>query len=130
MCTQPLKVCEKGRKWLFGSRLYRRETDGSWSPVWAFLFTDIIVLTSHMTRDRVFFVKETPIRLDDVVTLHFNLPKKHENEFRLLFGSDNSHHSRLDRILPLRTKKSNQVVLRTANVQLKCLWNLLLQRQM
>lgn len=70
-------MCEKGRKWLFGSRLYRRETDGSWSPVWAFLFTDIIVLTSHMTRDRVFFVKETPIRLDDVVTLHFNLPKKH-----------------------------------------------------
>ncbi|CAG7720198.1 unnamed protein product, partial [Allacma fusca] len=128
----PLKVNEKGRKWLFGSRLFRREADGSWAPVWAFLFTDIIVLTSHMTRDRVFFVKETPIKLEDVVTLHFNLPRKNENEFRLLFGPEpaQSHYGRFDRILPIyRRPKSNQIILRTTNLQLKSMWKLLLQRQ-
>lgn len=77
---QDFKVNEKGRKWLFGSRLFRKEGDGSWAPVWAFLFTDIIVLTSHTTRDRVFFVKESPIQLEDVVTLHFNLPRKNGME--------------------------------------------------
>jgi len=71
-------VCEKGRRWLFGSRLFRKESDGTFSPVWAFLFTDLLVLTSHHTRtDRVFFVKDAPVNLQDVTTLHFNIPKKH-----------------------------------------------------
>ncbi|XP_021948773.2 uncharacterized protein LOC110846360 isoform X4 [Folsomia candida] len=127
---QPVKVCEKGRRWLFGSRLFKKESDGSWSPVWAFLFSDIVVLTSHTTRDRVFFVKESPIRLEDVVTLHFNLPRKHENEFRLLFEPEPVYHSRLDKLLPLhRNKKSSQIALRAPNIQLKSIWKLLLQRQ-
>lgn len=83
-----MKVCEKGRRWLFGSRLFKKESDGTWTPVWAFLFTDIIVLTSHTTRDRVFFVKEPPISLTDVVTLHFNLPKKHGMYYIMNFTSD------------------------------------------
>lgn len=121
---------------LFGGALAKVEGRARLQPSWALLLTDLLVF-ARVSRDRVLFVTEEPLRLSSIAEACFTV-RKRPTEFRLQVAinangnPENGHaevvnsggcspHSRLRRRV---------LVLRAPSPELKAVWHNLLQRQM
>lgn len=138
--TQPFRLDEARRQWVFGGELYKFE-GRHLKQHWAMLFTDILLFTK-INRDRVIFVMEDPVPLSGVCQALFTIKKK-PTEFRLIVdtsvrvsGSGSGYLT-----TPKNQRPSNKnmgsgrchkktLVLRAPTVDLKATWNNLIQRQL
>lgn len=66
---------------LFGGSLAKVEGRGRLQPTWALLLSDLLVF-ARVSRDRVLFVTEEPLRLACIAEACFNV-RKRPTEFRL-----------------------------------------------
>ena len=89
-----------------------------WSPVFGFLFSDLLLIVTQPTRDRLFFVKQQ-VWLKELASLHFS--SGGDLDFKLVYA-----HAKRFRLL--RSEKA--VHLRVAGPGMKAMWKLLLQKQM
>lgn len=119
---------------LFGGALAKVEGRARLQPSWALLLTDLLVF-ARVSRDRVLFVTEEPLRLSSIAEACFTV-RKRPTEFRLQVAvnpnAENGHaevvnsggcspHSRLRRRV---------LIFRAPTAELKAVWHNLLQRQM
>ncbi|XP_041974629.1 uncharacterized protein LOC121729951 isoform X2 [Aricia agestis] len=122
---KPFVLSTGGRQWIFGGELSRVE-GRTVRPYWALLFTDLLLFAT-VSRDRVLFVTEEPVALATVSEAQFNIRKK-ATEFRLLLGRPGGE-SPLVSCSPRTPSKARPIVLRAPSVDLKAVWQSLLQRQ-
>ncbi|XP_058791920.1 uncharacterized protein LOC131664652 [Phymastichus coffea] len=146
---KPFALAVPGRQWLFGGALSKVEGRGRSQPTWALLLTDLLVF-ARVSRDRVLFVTEEPLRLACIAEACFTV-RKRPTEFRLQVTTQKNNpqpsapsenpsastelvqcagtgggsggcspHSRTRRRL---------IILRAPSAELKAVWHNLLQRQ-
>ncbi|XP_026501209.2 uncharacterized protein Psgef isoform X1 [Vanessa tameamea] len=122
---KPFVLNTAGRQWIFGGELSRVE-GRTIRPYWALLFTDLLLFAT-VSRDRVLFVTEEPVALGTVSEAQFNIRKK-ATEFRLILGRAGGE-SPLVSCAPRTPARSRPIVLRAPSIDLKAVWQSLLQRQ-
>ncbi|CAG9575463.1 unnamed protein product [Danaus chrysippus] len=122
---KPFVLSTAGRQWIFGGELSRVE-GRTIRPYWALLFTDLLLFAT-VSRDRVLFVTEEPVALGTVSEAQFNVRKK-ATEFRLILGRAGGE-SPLVSCAPRTPARSRPIVLRAPSIDLKAVWQSLLQRQ-
>ncbi|KAL0850554.1 hypothetical protein ABMA28_012329 [Loxostege sticticalis] len=122
---KPFVLSTAGRQWIFGGELSRVEGRAV-RPYWALLFTDLLLFAT-VSRDRVLFVTEEPVALGTVSEAQFNVRKK-ATEFRLILGRTGGE-SPLVSCAPRTPHRTRTVVLRAPSIDLKAVWQSLLQRQ-
>ncbi|XP_017779494.1 PREDICTED: uncharacterized protein LOC108564844 isoform X3 [Nicrophorus vespilloides] len=131
---KPFVLSKPGRQWIFGGDLSRVE-GRTVRQYWALLFSDIL-LFAKVSRDRVLFILEDPLPLSQITDFLFNVRKK-ANEFRIVLepgGGKNATSPTVHCGPDLsRTPRKNPgrrcLILRTPTVELKAVWQNLLQRQ-
>ncbi|XP_072153226.1 uncharacterized protein PsGEF isoform X4 [Bemisia tabaci] len=138
---KPFVVSTPGREWIFGGDLSRVEGK-TVRTSWAILFSDLLVF-AKVSRDRVLFITEEPLQLKTVKQALFNIRKK-ATEFRLLInmnknlnsdGSDSPESQVTGCGLPdfthtpQKNDKTRSVILRAPTLELKAVWQNLIQRQ-
>ncbi|XP_023245428.1 uncharacterized protein LOC106636519 [Copidosoma floridanum] len=129
---KPFTLAVPGRQWLFGGALAKVEGRGRLQPTWALLLSDLLVF-ARISRDRVLFVTEEPLRLACIAEACFTI-RKRPTEFRLQVttqcggtgggvgvGGGCSPHGR---------PRRRVLILRAPSPELKAVWHNLLQRQM
>ncbi|ENN71717.1 hypothetical protein YQE_11640, partial [Dendroctonus ponderosae] len=150
---QPFVLNKPGRQWIFGGDLGRVEGRNV-RQYWTLLFSDLI-LFARASRDRVLFITEDPLPLAHVTDMVFNVRKKGlfasandwgkiyfyffraDTEFRICTNSDAKRQATSPTIHCgpdlSRTPKKNScrktVILRAPTMELKAVWQNLLQRQ-
>ncbi|XP_064101580.1 uncharacterized protein LOC135212112 [Macrobrachium nipponense] len=143
--TQPFRLHDNRRQWVFGGELYKFE-GRNLKQYWVMLFNDLLLFTK-INRDRVIFVMEDPVPLTAVLHALFTVKKK-ATEFRLIIdttvkvaGATNSYMT-LPRTQRAARKKKNHntvtlgrenkrtLVLRAPTLELKATWSNLIQRQL
>ncbi|VVC92444.1 unnamed protein product [Leptidea sinapis] len=122
---QPFVLSTAGRQWIFGGELSRVE-GRTVRPYWALLFSDLLLFAT-VSRDRVLFVTEEPVALTTVSEAQFNVRKK-ATEFRLILGRAGGE-SPLVSCSPRTSARARPIVLRAPSIDLKAVWQSLLQRQ-
>ncbi|XP_068628558.1 uncharacterized protein PsGEF [Battus philenor] len=122
---KPFVLSTPGRQWIFGGELSRVEGRAV-RPYWALLFSDLLLFAT-VSRDRVLFVTEEPVSLGSVSEAQFNIRKK-ATEFRLILGRAGGE-SPLVSCAPRTPGRSRPIVLRAPSIDLKAVWQSLLQRQ-
>ncbi|XP_063890900.1 uncharacterized protein Psgef isoform X5 [Helicoverpa armigera] len=122
---KPFVLSTAGRQWIFGGELSRVEGRAV-RPYWALLFSDLLLFAT-VSRDRVLFVTEEPVALGTVSEAQFNVRKK-ATEFRLILGRAGGE-SPLVSCSPRTPARTRTVVLRAPSIDLKAVWQSLLQRQ-
>ncbi|XP_063883143.1 uncharacterized protein LOC135112587 isoform X2 [Scylla paramamosain] len=142
--TQPFRLNDGKRQWVFGGELYKFE-GRHLKQYWAMLFTDLLLFTK-INRDRVIFVMEDPVPLASVCQAIFNVKKK-ATEFRLIVdigvrvpGSEAGYlnspsTTRRRRGSTTSTSSSGRankrtLVIRAPTIDLKATWNNLINRQL
>ncbi|XP_032582164.1 uncharacterized protein LOC6616148 isoform X1 [Drosophila sechellia] len=130
---KPFTLAVQGRQWIFGGDLSRVE-GRSVKPYWTLLFSDIIVF-AKVSRDRVLFITEEPIPIANVVDSCFHMRKK-TTEFRLtvdpngrLAESPTGYCAPDLTRTPKRGARRKSLILRAPSLELKAVWQNLLQRQ-
>ncbi|XP_045465500.1 uncharacterized protein LOC123674614 isoform X2 [Harmonia axyridis] len=130
---KPFILNKPGRQWIFGSDLSRIEGRNV-RQYWTLLFSDLL-LFAKVSRDRVLFITEDPLPLAHVTDMLFNVRKK-ETEFRLsvspegrLAASPTIHCGPDLSRTPKKGASKKTVILRAPTVELKAVWQNLLQRQ-
>ncbi|XP_055390455.1 uncharacterized protein LOC129619296 isoform X2 [Condylostylus longicornis] len=130
---KPFTLAVQGRQWIFGGDLSRVE-GRSIKPYWTLLFSDIIVF-AKVSRDRVLFITEEPLPIANIVDSCFNIRKKN-TEFRITVDPNGrSIESPTAYCAPdlTKTPKKNtrrkSLILRAPSLELKAVWQNLLQRQ-
>lgn len=123
-------------------------------PYWTLLFSDIL-LFAKVSRDRVLFITEEPVPLTNITESLFNVRKKCKTsydvnccisdfitllpatEFRLTIDpngksaeSPTTHCTPELTRTPKRNSRRYTIVLRAPSMELKAVWQNLLQRQM
>ncbi|XP_011503429.1 PREDICTED: uncharacterized protein LOC105366627 [Ceratosolen solmsi marchali] len=78
---KPFALAIPGRQWLFGGALAKVEGRARVQATWALLLSDLLVF-ARVSRDRVLFVTEEPLRLACIAEACFTV-RKHPTEFRL-----------------------------------------------
>ncbi|KAK0179867.1 hypothetical protein PV327_005578 [Microctonus hyperodae] len=131
---RPFTLAVPGRQWLFGGALAKVE-GRRLQPSWALLLTDLLVF-ARVSRDRVLFVTEDPLRLSNIAEACFTV-RKRPTEFRLQVaitpnGSFQNEH--MDVVYsggcsPHSRPRRRVLILRAPNPELKAIWHNLLQRQ-
>ncbi|XP_068214419.1 uncharacterized protein [Palaemon carinicauda] len=143
--TQPFRLHDNRRQWVFGGELHKFE-GRNLKQYWVMLFTDLLLFTK-INRDRVIFVMEDPVPLTAVLHAVFTVKKK-ATEFRLIIdstvkvpGATNSYMT-LPKTQRATKKKKNHntvtlgrenkrtLVLRAPSLELKATWSNLIQRQL
>ncbi|CAH0722206.1 unnamed protein product, partial [Brenthis ino] len=122
---KPFVLSTAGRQWIFGGELSRVE-GRTIRPYWALLFSDLLLFAT-VSRDRVLFVTEEPVALGTVSEAQFNIRKK-VTEFRLILGRAGGE-SPLVSCSPRTPARARPIVLRAPSIDLKAVWQSLLQRQ-
>ncbi|XP_052121217.1 uncharacterized protein LOC113212182 isoform X2 [Frankliniella occidentalis] len=126
---KPFALTAPGRRWIFGGDLVRIE-GRSERRYWALLFTDLL-LFAQVSRDRVLFISEEPLRLITITQAAFSI-KRRATEFRLMVdGSTSPSPTGLGETTK-KTKKGDRrrtIVLRAASAEHKAVWQNLIQRQ-
>ncbi|XP_031769692.2 uncharacterized protein LOC113522879 isoform X3 [Galleria mellonella] len=122
---KPFVLSTAGRQWIFGGELSRVEGRAV-RPYWALLFSDLLLFAT-VSRDRVLFVTEEPVALATVSEAQFNVRKK-ATEFRLILGRAGGE-SPLVSCAPRTPGRTRTVILRAPSIDLKAVWQSLLQRQ-
>ncbi|XP_049884492.1 uncharacterized protein LOC126379711 [Pectinophora gossypiella] len=122
---KPFVLSTAGRQWIFGGELSRVEGRAV-RPYWALLFSDLLLFAT-VSRDRVLFVTEEPVSLGTISEAQFNVRKK-ATEFRLILGRTGGE-SPLVSCAPRTPSRARTVVLRAPSIDLKAVWQSLLQRQ-
>ncbi|CAG5035301.1 unnamed protein product [Parnassius apollo] len=122
---KPFVLSTPGRQWIFGGELSRVEGRAI-RPYWALLFSDLLLFAT-VSRDRVLFVTEEPVSLASVSDAQFNIRKK-ATEFRLILGRAGGE-SPLVSCSPRTPGRARPIVLRAPSIDLKAVWQSLLQRQ-
>ncbi|XP_073831447.1 protostome-specific GEF [Musca autumnalis] len=130
---KPFTLAVQGRQWIFGGDLSRVE-GRSVKPYWTLLFSDIIVF-AKVSRDRVLFITEEPIPIANIVDSCFHMRKK-TTEFRLtvdpngrLAESPTGYCAPDLTKTPKKGARRKSLVLRAPSLELKAVWQNLLQRQ-
>ncbi|KAH8419892.1 hypothetical protein KR009_003639 [Drosophila setifemur] len=130
---KPFTLAVQGRQWIFGGDLSRVE-GRSVKPYWTLLFSDIIVF-AKVSRDRVLFITEEPVAIANVVDSCFHMRKK-TTEFRLtvdpngrLAESPTGYCAPDLTRTPKRGARRKSLILRAPSLELKAVWQNLLQRQ-
>ena len=122
---------------LFGGALAKVEGRSSLQPSWALLLTDLLVF-ARVSRDRVLFVTEEPLRLSSIAEACFNI-RKRPTEFRLQIaisppnGTNENGHVEVVHTggcSPHSRPRRKVLILRAPTPELKAVWHNLLQRQM
>ncbi|XP_076673856.1 protostome-specific GEF isoform X2 [Andrena cerasifolii] len=132
---KPFTLAMPGRQWLFGGALAKVEGRARLQPSWALLLTDLLVF-ARVSRDRVLFVTEEPLRLSNIAEACFNV-RKRPTEFRLQVSinpsgsTDNGHIEVANSggCSPHSRPRRRVLVLRAPTPELKAVWHNLLQRQ-
>ncbi|XP_025602970.2 uncharacterized protein LOC105691992 isoform X2 [Athalia rosae] len=133
---KPFTLAMPGRQWLFGGALAKVEGRARLQPFWALLLTDLLVF-ARVSRDRVLFVTEEPLRLADIAEACFTV-RKRPTEFRLqvaisprsLSGENgNVESTNSGGCSPHGRPRRRVLVLRAPSSELKAVWHNLLQRQ-
>ncbi|XP_017478150.1 PREDICTED: uncharacterized protein LOC108367948 [Rhagoletis zephyria] len=131
---KPFTLAVQGRQWIFGGDLSRVE-GRSVKPYWTLLFSDIIVF-AKVSRDRVLFITEEPIPIANIVDSCFHMRKK-TTEFRLtvdpngrLAESPTGYCAPDLTRTPKKSARRKSLLLRAPSLELKAVWQNLLQRQM
>ncbi|KAJ0180925.1 hypothetical protein K1T71_003010 [Dendrolimus kikuchii] len=122
---KPFVLSTAGRQWIFGGELSKVEGRAI-RPYWALLFSDLLLFAT-VSRDRVLFVTEEPVALGTISEAQFNVRKK-ATEFRLILGRTGGE-SPLISCAPRTPGRTRTVVLRAPSIDLKAVWQSLLQRQ-
>ncbi|XP_075989177.1 protostome-specific GEF isoform X4 [Anticarsia gemmatalis] len=122
---KPFVLSTAGRQWIFGGELSRVEGRAV-RPYWALLFSDLLLFAT-VSRDRVLFVTEEPVALGTVSEAQFNVRKK-ATEFRLILGRTGGE-SPLVSCAPRTPQRARTLALRAPSIDLKAVWQSLLQRQ-
>lgn len=120
---------------LFGGALAKVE-GRRLQPSWALLLTDLLVF-ARVSRDRVLFVTEEPLRLSSIAEACFTV-RKRPTEFRLqvsITPNGNNENGQLEVVhsggcSPHGRPRRRVLVLRAPSPELKAVWHNLLQRQM
>ncbi|XP_037900466.1 serine-rich adhesin for platelets-like isoform X2 [Glossina fuscipes] len=130
---KPFTLAVQGRQWIFGGDLSRVE-GRSVKPYWTLLFSDIIVF-AKVSRDRVLFITEEPIPIANIVDSCFHMRKK-TTEFRLtvdpngrLAESPTGYCAPDLTKTPKKGARRKSLILRAPSLELKAVWQNLLQRQ-
>ncbi|XP_034949072.1 uncharacterized protein PsGEF [Chelonus insularis] len=131
---KPFTLAMPGRQWLFGGALAKVE-GRRLQPTWALLLTDLLVF-ARVSRDRVLFVTEEPLRLSNIAEACFTV-RKRPTEFRLQVsinqnGTYQNGHVDVTQsggCSPHSRPRRRVLVLRAPNPELKAVWHNLLQRQ-
>ncbi|XP_076386966.1 protostome-specific GEF isoform X1 [Megachile rotundata] len=132
---KPFTLAMPGRQWLFGGALAKVEGRARLQPSWALLLTDLLVF-ARVSRDRVLFVTEEPLRLSNIAEACFTV-RKRPTEFRLQVAINppgNSENGHLEvtnsgGCSPHSRPRRRVLVLRAPTPELKAVWHNLLQRQ-
>ncbi|XP_015596759.1 uncharacterized protein LOC107268470 isoform X2 [Cephus cinctus] len=132
---KPFTLAMPGRQWLFGGALAKVEGRARLQPSWALLLTDLLVF-ARVSRDRVLFVTEEPLRLSNVAEACFTV-RKRPTEFRLQvaispngFGENgNLEVAHSGGCSPHSRPRRRVLILRAPSPELKAVWHNLLQRQ-
>ncbi|XP_067635413.1 uncharacterized protein PsGEF isoform X3 [Eurosta solidaginis] len=130
---KPFTLAVQGRQWIFGGDLSRVE-GRSVKPYWTLLFSDIIVF-AKVSRDRVLFITEEPVPIANIVDSCFHMRKK-TTEFRLtvdpngrLAESPTGYCAPDLSRTPKKSARRKSLLLRAPSLELKAVWQNLLQRQ-
>ncbi|XP_044595390.1 uncharacterized protein LOC123272572 isoform X3 [Cotesia glomerata] len=131
---RPFTLAMPGRQWLFGGALVKVE-GRRLQPSWALLLSDLLVF-ARVSRDRVLFVTEEPLRLSSIAEACFTV-RKRPTEFRLQVsitpnGSyENGHIDAMQSggCSPHSRPRRRILILRAPTPELKAVWHNLLQRQ-
>ncbi|XP_055855925.1 serine-rich adhesin for platelets isoform X2 [Episyrphus balteatus] len=130
---KPFTLAVQGRQWIFGGDLSRVE-GRSVKPYWTLLFSDIIVF-AKVSRDRVLFIMEEPISIANIVDSCFHMRKK-TAEFRITvdpngrFAESPTGYCAPDLTrTPKKSARRKSLTLRAPSLELKAVWQNLLQRQ-
>ncbi|XP_053988238.1 uncharacterized protein LOC128881323 isoform X1 [Hylaeus volcanicus] len=132
---KPFTLAMPGRQWLFGGALAKVEGRARLQPSWALLLTDLLVF-ARVSRDRVLFVTEEPLRLSNIAEACFTV-RKRPTEFRLQIAINPSGNAENGHIevtnsggcSPHSRPRRRVMVLRAPTPELKAVWHNLLQRQ-
>ncbi|XP_043518784.1 uncharacterized protein LOC122533274 isoform X2 [Frieseomelitta varia] len=132
---KPFTLAMPGRQWLFGGALAKVEGRARLQPSWALLLTDLLVF-ARVSRDRVLFVTEEPLRLSNIAEACFTV-RKRPTEFRLQIAINPSGNSENGHVevtnsggcSPHSRPRRRVLVLRAPTPELKAVWHNLLQRQ-
>ncbi|XP_014484792.1 PREDICTED: uncharacterized protein LOC106749639 [Dinoponera quadriceps] len=132
---KPFTLAMPGRQWLFGGALAKVEGRARLQPSWALLLTDLLVF-ARVSRDRVLFVTEEPLRLSSIAEACF-IVRKRPTEFRLQVAinangnAENGHAEAVNSggCSPHSRPRRRVLVLRAPSPELKAVWHNLLQRQ-
>ncbi|XP_066594819.1 uncharacterized protein PsGEF [Prorops nasuta] len=142
---KPFTLALPGRQWLFGGALAKVEKKDGRARLqasWALLLTDLLVF-ARVSRDRVLFVTEEPLRLSSIAEACFTV-RKRPTEFRLQVSinpNGSSENGQLDvtngssvgggggGCSPHSRPRRRLLVLRAPSPELKAVWHNLLQRQ-
>ncbi|XP_034194309.1 protostome-specific GEF [Osmia lignaria lignaria] len=132
---KPFTLAMPGRQWLFGGALAKVEGRARLQPSWALLLTDLLVF-ARVSRDRVLFVTEEPLRLSNIAEACFTV-RKRPTEFRLQVAINppgNAENGHLEvtnsgGCSPHSRHRRRVLVLRAPTPELKAVWHNLLQRQ-
>ncbi|XP_076232377.1 protostome-specific GEF [Calliopsis andreniformis] len=132
---KPFTLAMPGRQWLFGGALAKVEGRARLQPSWALLLTDLLVF-ARVSRDRVLFVTEEPLRLSNIAEACFTV-RKRPTEFRLQVSinpSGNAENGHIEATnsggcSPHSRPRRRVLVLRAPTPELKAVWHNLLQRQ-
>uniref|UniRef100_A0ABD2XP54 Uncharacterized protein n=1 Tax=Trichogramma kaykai TaxID=54128 RepID=A0ABD2XP54_9HYME len=141
----PFALAVPGRQWLYGGALSKVEGRRQ-QPLWALLFSDILVFAT-VSRDRVLFVTEEPLRLACIAEACFTV-RKRPTEFRLQLTTQPSDPSAESTTAsttemvqcggtggggagcsPHSRPRRRLLVLRAPSPESKAVWHNLLQRQ-
>lgn len=122
-------------KRLFGGALVKVE-GRRLQPSWALLLSDLLVF-ARVSRDRVLFVTEEPLRLSSIAEACFTV-RKRPTEFRLqvsITPNGSYENGHIDAIQsggcsPHSRPRRRILILRAPTPELKAVWHNLLQRQM
>ncbi|KAG7197834.1 hypothetical protein KM043_001647 [Ampulex compressa] len=130
---KPFALAMPGRQWLFGGALAKVEGRARLQPSWALLLTDLLVF-ARVSRDRVLFVTEEPLRLSSIAEACFTV-RKRPTEFRLQVAingtaeNGNAEAVNSGGCSPHSRPRRRLLVLRAPSPELKAVWHNLLQRQ-
>ncbi|KAL2723811.1 hypothetical protein V1477_019043 [Vespula maculifrons] len=132
---KPFTLAMPGRQWLFGGALAKVEGRARLQPSWALLLTDLLVF-ARVSRDRVLFVTEEPLRLANIAEACFTI-RKRPTEFRLqvaINSNGNAENGQAEvtnsgGCSPHSRPRRRVIVLRAPSAELKAIWHNLLQRQ-
>ncbi|XP_057325089.1 uncharacterized protein LOC130667491 isoform X2 [Microplitis mediator] len=131
---RPFTLAMPGRQWLFGGALAKVE-GRRLQPSWALLLTDLLVF-ARVSRDRVLFVTEEPLRLSSIAEACFTV-RKRPTEFRLqvsITPNGSYQNGNMETIhsggcSPHSRPRRRILILRAPTPELKAVWHNLLQRQ-